>query len=77
MQFMYVVVTLLETAQSIIASTPIIFYRLLQSGDVEQNPGPGKIIRNDSLELHAYLMVIVFSYNIQILIMMLLILKRC
>ena len=76
MQFMYVVVTLLETAQSIIASTPIIFYRLLQSGDVEQNPGPGKIIRNDSLELHAYLMVIVFYY-MQILIMMLLILKRC
>ena len=45
--FMCVVVAaLLETAQSIIAS--FIFYRLLQSGDVEQNPGPGTlIIHND------------------------------
>ena len=46
LQFMYVVVAaLLETAQSIIAS--FIFYRLLQSGDVEQNPGPGSFFIND------------------------------
>ena len=35
----YMVVALLETALSAAAS--VIFSRLLMSGDVEQNPGPG------------------------------------
>ena len=42
LQFVYVLVTLLETAQSVASS--VIFYQLLKSGDVEQNPGPGIFI---------------------------------
>ena len=34
--------TLLETVQSVASS--VIFYQLLKSGDVEQNPGPGNIV---------------------------------
>ena len=39
LQFAHLLMTLLETMQSVASS--VIFYQLLKSGDVEQNPGPG------------------------------------
>ena len=39
LQFACLLMTLLEKTQSV--ATSVIFYQLLKSGDVEQNPGPG------------------------------------
>ena len=39
-----VLVALLETEQSTIMASFVIFYQLLKSGDVELNPGPGIIL---------------------------------
>ena len=40
LQYACLLMTLLEKMQSVASS--VIFYQLLKSGDVEQNPGPGK-----------------------------------
>ena len=47
LQLACLLMTLLETIQTVASS--VIFYQILKSGDVEQNPGPGIVIINLSV----------------------------